>query len=150
MQHSNLGYGIVQLCRAHRALAGGLLSTLGLHPGQEIILMQLWQQDGLNQTQLTQLLNVQAPTVSKMLQRLEQTGILERRPSSLDHRIMQVWLTQSGKDLESKVAAIWTELETRTTEHLSHEERTVFEATLSKIVVGLRQPNFGCSETIQE
>jgi MarR family transcriptional regulator, organic hydroperoxide resistance regulator len=135
---AQLGYQIVQLCRAHRALASEMLSKIGLHIGQEIILMHLWKQDGQNQTQLAQQMNVQAPTVTKMLQRLEQTGILERRTAKHDQRVTNVWLTQKGKDLEPKVNEIWAELEQRTIEHLSHEERTSFEVIIKKIVLGLR------------
>ncbi len=148
-QSSKLGYNIVQLCRAHRTTAGALLSKLGLHPGQEIILMHLWKKDGQSQKQLAELLYIQAPTVTKMLQRLEQTGILERRPSSTDHRVMHVWLTQSGKDLESKVSEVWAELEQRTQENLSQAEQRAFQEIIQKVLLGLRNANskdMACSE----
>lgn len=139
MQNSSLSYDIVQLCRTHRATAGALLSELGLHPGQEIILMHLWQKDGQSQKQLAELLHVQAPTVTKMLQRLEQTGILERRQSSSDNRVMHVWLTEKGKNLEPKVVAIWAELEQRNVKYLDSEEKIEFQKTLQKILKGLQE-----------
>jgi MarR family transcriptional regulator, organic hydroperoxide resistance regulator len=95
----------VQLCRAHRATAQGLLAELGLHPGQEMVLMLLWHQDGQPQSQLVQRLGVAAATISKMLDRLEQAQFLERRPSSLDNRVSLVYLTPKGKQLEPQVAA---------------------------------------------
>jgi MarR family transcriptional regulator, organic hydroperoxide resistance regulator len=139
VQQSCLDYSIVQLCRAHRAAAGALLSEIGLHPGQEIILMHLWQKDGQSQRQLADLLHVRAPTVTKMLQRLEQTGILERRQSSSDNRVMQVWLTETGKNLEPKVTAIWAELEQRNVKYLEPEEKIEFQKTLQKILKGLQE-----------
>lgn len=150
MQDHQLSYSIIQLCRSHRAIAGALLSKLGLHPGQEIILMHLWKRDGQSQKQLVDLLHVQAPTVTKMLQRLEQTGILERRPSKTDNRVMHVWLTQTGKDLEPQVNAVWKELEQRTKEHLNQTERAVFQATIQKVLLGLRDTGTSpCTEPNQ-
>lgn len=125
-----------------------MLSELGLHPGQEIILMHLWQKDGQSQKQLAQLLHVQAPTVTKMLQRLEQTGILERRQSSSDNRVMHVWLTETGKNLEPKVVAIWAELEQRNLKYLNKQEKTEFQKILKKILKGLQDTssNLACPE----
>jgi MarR family transcriptional regulator, organic hydroperoxide resistance regulator len=137
----NLGQRIVQLCRAHRATAQNLLSALGLHPGQEMILMLLWQQDGQAQSQLAQRLGVAAPTVSKMLDRLEQNQILERRTSSQDSRVSLVFLTPKGQALEPQVAAIWQQLEDRTTEHLTQAELTQFQSILGKVLLGLRHEN---------
>jgi MarR family transcriptional regulator, organic hydroperoxide resistance regulator len=144
-----LGYQIVQLCRAHRATAQGLLAELGLHPGQEMILMHLWQQDGQAQSQLAQRLGVAAPTVSKMIDRLEQAQILERRTSSQDSRVSHVYLTQKGKKLEPQVAAMWQQLEQRTTEHLSPDEAAHFQNLLEKVLTGLRHENMadGCEPT---
>lgn len=46
-----VGYLLVQVCKSHRSSIGAALAALGLHPGQEMILMQLWSQDGLIQSQ---------------------------------------------------------------------------------------------------
>jgi MarR family transcriptional regulator, organic hydroperoxide resistance regulator len=132
----NLSYRIVQLCRAHRATAQGLLAELGLHPGQEMVLMHLWRQDGQTQSQLAQRLGVAAPTVSKMLDRLEQNQILERRTSSQDSRVSHVYLTQKGQDLEPLVANVWQQLEQRTVGHLSPDEAAQFQHLLEKVLLG--------------
>ncbi|NJK46081.1 MAG: MarR family transcriptional regulator [Pleurocapsa sp. SU_196_0] len=137
-QDFQLGFGIVQLCRTHRAAAGALLATLGLHPGQEVILMQLWHEDGQSQKKLAQRMGVQPPTVTKMLQRLEASGIVERRESTTDGRSMNAFLTQKGRDLEPQVQATWAELERRTSAQLSPTELEMFGVTLEKILANLR------------
>jgi MarR family transcriptional regulator, organic hydroperoxide resistance regulator len=144
-----VGQQIVQLCRAHRATAQGLLAELGLHPGQEMVLMLLWHQDGQPQSHLAQHLGVAAPTVSKMLDRLEQAQILERHASSLDNRVSLVYLTPKGKQLEPQVAAVWQELEQRTTEHLTPVEVSQFQGILKKVLLSLRHGNMadGCEPT---
>jgi MarR family transcriptional regulator, organic hydroperoxide resistance regulator len=128
----------VQLCRTHRAAAGERLATLGLHPGQEVILMQLWREDGQSQKQLAERMRVQPPTVTKMLQRLEASGIVERRESTTDGRSVNAFLTQRGRDLEPQVRAVWQELDRRTTTNLSAEELQMLEVTLGKVIANLR------------
>jgi MarR family transcriptional regulator, organic hydroperoxide resistance regulator len=135
----SIGYTIVQLCRTHRAAVGSRLATLGLHPGQEVILMQLWREDGQSQKQLAQRMRVQPPTVTKMLQRLETSGIVERRESTTDARSVRAFLTQRGRDLEPQVQAIWTDMDHRTTANIPSAELEAFEVTLGKIIANLRE-----------
>jgi DNA-binding MarR family transcriptional regulator len=76
-----------------------------------------------------------------MLDRLEQNQILERRTSSQDSRVSLVFLTPKGQALEPQVAAIWQQLEDRTTEHLTQAELTQFQSILGKVLLGLRHEN---------
>jgi DNA-binding MarR family transcriptional regulator len=139
VQPTSIGYRIVQLCRAHRAAVGSRLAQLGLHPGQEVILMHLWREDGQSQKQLAARLGVQPPTVTKMLQRLESSGIVERRASNTDGRSVNAFLTRRGRDLEPQVQAIWAQMDDRTAAHLGGQELEVFETVLGKILVNLRE-----------
>ena len=58
---------MVKVTRAHRALASAALTKIDLHIGQERLLMQLWEEDGLTQTQLAERLCIEPPTLTKML-----------------------------------------------------------------------------------
>ena len=40
-------FALAKVCKAHRANIGGLLAEHGLHVGQEMVLMELWEDDGL-------------------------------------------------------------------------------------------------------
>ena len=132
-----LGLSIIKLCRAHRGAAGALLATLGLHSGQEMILMQLWREDGQSQKTLAQSLGIQAPTVTKMLQRLEAIGVITRRASSTDGRSMNAFLTDKGRDLKPKVHALLEQLEQRTTTDLSDAEVKLLHGLLARVVNNL-------------
>src|SRR5260221_8293099 len=78
-----------------------------------MFLWHLWRQDGLTQSQMVERMCVQPPTVSKMLDRLERTGLVERRPDSEDSRISRVYLTEQGHRSQRAVRDIWTDLEQR-------------------------------------
>lgn len=128
-----LNHLIIQVARAHRATAQAHLGKLGLHTGQEIILMQLFGQDGQSQTQLAERLVVQAPTVTKMLQRLEAGGFVERRGSSTDNRVTLVFLSRKGKSLEKPLQAIWLDLEKQASAGLNATERTQLAHLLERV-----------------
>jgi MarR family transcriptional regulator, organic hydroperoxide resistance regulator len=139
-----LNHLIIQVARAHRATALTHLSKLGLHPGQEIILMQLLRQDGQSQTQLAELLGVQAPTVTKMLQRLEAGDFVERRPSSQDNRVTLVYLSAKGRSLEEPLQESWATLEQQTGQGLSNAEHDTLVKLLERLRSNLVGEADGC------
>jgi DNA-binding MarR family transcriptional regulator len=106
-----VSFSIFRLARAHRALAALLLRKIGLHPGQEFLLMHLLDRDGLDQNELVKLIGFDPSTGTKMLQRLESEGFLTRKRSSHDKRAMTVHLTAKGKELRVPLTNMWAELE---------------------------------------
>ena len=139
-----LNHLIIQVARAHRATALTHLSKLGLHPGQEIILMQLLRRDGQSQTQLAERLGVQAPTVTKMLQRLEAGDFVERRPSSQDNRVTLVYLSAKGRSLEQPLQEAWATLEQQTGLGLSNAEHDTLAKLLERLRSNLAGEVDGC------
>ena len=91
---------------------------------------QLWRQDGLTQSQMVERMCVQPPTVSKMLDRLERAGLVERRSDAEDSRLLRVYLTEQGHRSQRAVRDIWKNLEQQITEGLSVEERIVLRRLL--------------------
>src|SRR3712207_4209661 len=108
-----VGFVLVQICRAHRNEAETVLCTNGLHTGQEIIVLHLWSEDGRSQTELGGCLGVEPPTISKMVQRMERQGLVERRPDPEDARVSRVYLTPRGRAAHEPALRMWHELETR-------------------------------------
>ena len=130
---------LISVMRVHRTRASELLHALGVHVGQEMILFQLWQRDGLNQTELTACLGVEPPTTTKMVQRMEANGLVVRRADPRDGRVVQVWLTPRGRALEAPVTEAWQMLEAMTVSRLSAGERAILRELLSKVRLGLEQ-----------
>lgn len=104
-------YALAKVCRAHRGNAGELLAQISLHVGQEMVLIELWDQDGLRCAELTEGLGVEPPTIIKMLRRLEKCGLIERRQDVQDARSFRVYLTGEGCSLEEPVARCWEKVE---------------------------------------
>ncbi len=127
----------MRVARAHRTLAASLLSQVGLHPGQEALLMELWDHDGRTQADLAASLGVEPPTVTKMLQRMEQGGLVDRRPDPTDRRAIRVHLSTRGKRLKGKVDALWVELQERTVAGLSDRQQATLRSLLSSLEANL-------------
>jgi DNA-binding MarR family transcriptional regulator len=131
--HDYFGFRILQIHRAHRNRAEIALNQLGLYTGQEMVLFQLWQEEGLTQSELAQILCVGAPTMTKSLKRLEQAGLIERREDIEDARVFRVYLTPQGRALETPVQKIWEDLETITVKGLSEVEKTTLRRLLDRM-----------------
>ncbi|MEX1029913.1 MAG: MarR family winged helix-turn-helix transcriptional regulator [Paenibacillaceae bacterium] len=125
-----ISFAIFALARSHRGLASKLLRDVDLFAGQEIMLLQLWDQNDQSQNSLAHTLRLDHSTVAKSVRRLEESGLVTRRRSEEDGRVTIVSLTQAGRNLEAKVIEIWSELEHITTEDLSEEEKELL-VTLS-------------------
>lgn len=93
----------------HRALAGALLAPLGLHPGQEVLLLEL-DQGPRSQAQLAVVSGCEPPTITNSVRKLEAAGLVVRRPSPTDGRVTIVELSDHGQAVLPGLKAAWMEL----------------------------------------
>ncbi|MFJ9025377.1 MarR family winged helix-turn-helix transcriptional regulator [Streptomyces sp. NPDC102259] len=124
-----MGYAIFQLARAHRAYAGALLRKMNLHPGQELLLMQLLDREGQTQSELLESVGLDHSTVSKSLRRMQDAGLLTREPAQHDRRVMVVHLTDKGRAMREPIAALWQSLEDISAGNLTEQQAQAFVET---------------------
>jgi DNA-binding MarR family transcriptional regulator len=117
-----VSYAIFQLARAHRGFAAGLLRQLDLHPGQELVLMHLFDRDGQTQSELLASVGLDHSTLSKTLRRMQDAGLLLRQPADHDRRVMVVHLTEKGRAMREPITSMWQTLEETTTRNLSPQQ----------------------------
>ena len=130
---STTTYLMVRVTKAHRGLVSAALAKKDLHIGQELLLMELWQGDGITQTELAERLCIEPPTLTKMLSRLEKTELLEKRRDTEDKRICRIFLTEKGYSFEKPITDLWLKLEETILANLSSEERLLFRRLLMQI-----------------
>ena len=128
-----VSYAIFAMARAHRAIAAARLSALGLYPGQELVLVQLSEGDGVPQKALARALRVSHVTIAKMITRMERSGLVERRASPTDRRLSLVHLLEPGRTLLREVRGTWAALEEATTRDLDPTSRTAFLAAAARV-----------------
>jgi MarR family transcriptional regulator, organic hydroperoxide resistance regulator len=129
-----ISYAIFQLARAHRARAAALLREMNLHPGQELLLMQLFDRDGQTQSELLESVGLDHSTVSKSVSRMQDAGLLVREPAAHDRRVMVVHLTDKGRAMREPIAALWQTLEETSARNLSEQQAESFVDTAYAIV----------------
>ncbi|NUR64849.1 MAG: MarR family transcriptional regulator [Streptomyces sp.] len=118
-----VSHALSRAARLHRKAAGKLLRGLGLHAGQELVMMHLWERGPARQSELIRLLDLDPSTVTKMLQRLEQAGHVRRLPDPADRRAVLVEATDASTHLLTEVEKAWGVLEENTLTGLTPAER---------------------------
>lgn len=134
-----IGFQVLQIHKAHRRLAEAALHKLGVHTGQELILLQLWIEEGIPQSQLAACMEVEPPTATKMLQRMESAGLIVRKQDPEDARVSRVYLTVRGRALEQPVLDVWKQLEAQTVTGLSLTEQALLHRLLLQVSTNLSQ-----------
>jgi DNA-binding MarR family transcriptional regulator len=111
---------------------GEALARVGLHAGQERLMMELWETDRLSLVELAERLNVEPPTIAKAVKRLESAGLLHRERDESDSRIQRVSTTAEGRALRTFVMDAWVETESIVLGRLSQRERSQLGELLNK------------------
>jgi len=86
------------------------LDELGITYPQYLVLMVLWEADGLGVNEIAEKLLLQTNTVTPLLKRMEQNGLITRERSREDERKVLITLTGPGRALEEKAALVPAEL----------------------------------------
>lgn len=76
----------------------------GLYHGQANLLLIILQNDGASQRDLAEQLDVRPSSMTEMLSRLEQCGLIVRKQDEKDQRVMHIYLTEEGKKTAEKTA----------------------------------------------
>lgn len=103
-------------------------------PPQWGVLASLYEGDGLTIGTLGQLLGFDAPTMTGMLKRLEQTGLVERQHESADRRVVTVWLTAEGRDAMRFLPGAVMAFVKLLTQGFSEDEQQALKVRLQQII----------------
>jgi MarR family transcriptional regulator, organic hydroperoxide resistance regulator len=87
-----------------------LLDQLGITYPQYLVLLVLWEKDGVPVSEITERLLLNTNTVTPLLKRMEEQGLLSRTRSREDERRVIVSLTEQGKALQADAVSIPQEL----------------------------------------
>ncbi|NUO97123.1 MAG: MarR family transcriptional regulator [Nonomuraea sp.] len=127
----------------HRARAAELLAPLGLHPGQEALLLELARTGPMIQAQLSEALGVERPSVTLMARKLEAAGHIRRSQAPGDQRATVVELTDAGRALTDQVKQLWCALAQETVTGLTAETVAELPGLLTTLTsnVNTRRPH---------
>ncbi len=90
-----------------------VLDRLGLTYPQYLVMLVLWEQDGLTVKNIGEKLLLDSGTLTPLLKRLEAIGYVNRRRGTQDERQVLVYLSESGKALRQQAVAMRAEMSCR-------------------------------------
>jgi DNA-binding MarR family transcriptional regulator len=83
-----------------------LLQELGLTYPQYLAMMVLWEGDGITVGEISTRMLTDPGSLTPLLKRLEAEGLITRTRSSKDERVVELRLTQAGRDLQEKAKRV--------------------------------------------
>lgn len=127
-----LCHDISRLFRA-RVRSEGEMDGVLSQPGARAILSMLAVSDGLCQRELVHATHLRPPTVSVILQKMEEEGMVERRGDENDRRIIRVYLTDYGRAMDAQTIARIQKTDALALAGLSEEENVMLMTLLGRI-----------------
>lgn len=94
---------LAQFSQAYRSAVDAFMEQAGMHRGQALLLCTINRQAGMTQTEIADMLAVQGATVSNMLQRLEEAQLVVRQRDAADNRLVRVYATEAGQQIELEI-----------------------------------------------
>ena len=95
----NIGLLIHDVARLLRVLYDRQMASIGLTRSQWWLLTYLRFRDGINQSELAVLMDIEKAPLSRLLDRMELKGWVERRADSRDRRIKNIFLSDNVKPI---------------------------------------------------
>jgi MarR family transcriptional regulator, transcriptional regulator for hemolysin len=130
----SLGFLISDTARLLRRRFDQRARHLGLTRAQWQVLAHLHRNEGINQIGLADLLDVEAITLCRTIDRMEEGGWVERRPDPKDRRARLLFLTDRARPLIAKLRTLADELYEEALEGLPPRSRDA----LVEILVAMR------------
>ena len=98
------------VARLLRTYADYKAARFGITRAQWAVLVRLDRCQGLNQSELAELLDLQPITLTRLLDKLCDSGLIERRPDPADRRAKRLFLTATARPFLEKLAGLGEEL----------------------------------------
>jgi MarR family transcriptional regulator, organic hydroperoxide resistance regulator len=131
------GYRIKLLSQLLYRQFSDRLEPFGLTPFHWLVLCCLWQEDGLPTSAIGEKLQQVGGTLTGVLDRMEERGLVRRARDPIDRRICRIWLTDAGMELEQVLPQVTAELHARTWEGVSQPDREQFSRSLDRAIANL-------------
>lgn len=133
----SMGYRIKLLSQLLTRKLQEQLEPFGLTPFHWVVLCCLWEEDGLATSSIGDKLQQVGGTLTGVLDRMEERGLIRRERDQNDHRVWRIWLTETGKSLQDVLPPIAVELREQALQGISYPEREQLSALLDQIIANL-------------
>ncbi len=133
----NLGFLLHDVARLMRKRFEQNARELGLTRSQCQVLAHLSRHDGIQQSTMAELLEVEPITLTRIVDRLESMSLVTRQPHATDRRIRLLHLTEAARPLLSQIFAIGAVTRGEAMEGIAEEDRDRLFEILSSMKANL-------------
>lgn len=137
---SNSGFWMSRIKRVSNRQFEKMLVDSGIdafNGAQGRILYVLWQEDNIPISRISELTGLAKTTLTSMLDRMEEAGLLRREPSPKDRRQIRIVLTDHARSLEADYNRISQRMTEAYFRDFTEEEIRQFESYLLRILDNL-------------
>src|SRR3569623_858750 len=103
-------FALFELQRMLRLYADKQARRYGLTRAQWAVLAKLERTEGMKQTEIADLMEMQPITLTRLIDKLCDAGLIERRSDDTDRRVNRLYLTKAARPLMAKLAVLKSEL----------------------------------------
>jgi DNA-binding MarR family transcriptional regulator len=128
-----LGYLLHDVSRMRRTAFDQLMKPLGITRAQWWVIAYLSRHDGMAQTELADKLDVGKASLGSLLDRLEATAFIERRPDPSDRRVKRIFLAPPALQVLEQLAEMEATFNREILKELSEDDRRELIRMLSSI-----------------
>lgn len=130
---------LAQFSQIFRSVSDVFTDQVDISRGQAMVLCVVAKENGLTQSEIAERLSVQGATVTNMLQRLEEAGLVVRRRDEEDNRLVRVYLTETGRDKEISINTKFGDMQELLFKGISREERALLLRWLGQIIENITE-----------
>ena len=109
----------------------------GLTSGQPKVLDYLRDHNGTNQREIAAACHIEPGSLTSVLNRMEENGLIERRMLDGNRRTFYIFMTEKGTQLKNIVEKNFVSIEEKAFRNISSKEQAAFMETFSKIYENL-------------
>ncbi len=132
-----LGFVMKDISRLMRRRFDARAREIGVTRAQWHTLFVLLRNEGINQGGLAEQMEIEPITACRMIDRLEDAGLVERRHDPGDRRVRLIYLTEAARPLIERLEVIGGQVTESALAGVSPEEREQLDAILGKIRANL-------------
>jgi MarR family transcriptional regulator, transcriptional regulator for hemolysin len=105
-----IAVNIMDVARMLRTYADQRARQFGISRAQWVVLIRLERQEGLKQSELAEILDLQPISLTRLLDRLAENGLIERRSDPNDRRANRLYLMPAARPLLEQLAALGSDM----------------------------------------
>lgn len=139
------GFEIVETARILRRDFDRRAASLGATRAQWRVLARLSRRDGMRQVDIADELDVEPITLCRMVDRLEEAGLVERRKDEEDRRAWRIHLTDKARPVLDELQAIGRAVHGQALAGISDEEQRAALSVLARIRDNLSKSGTGAA-----